>query len=68
MVKKSLTRALANLEDQAGCVAQVFVAFVNPAGGAPLVQKCVSLAAIFVLKDCSHVLLQGIVKGRPHMV
>lgn len=68
MVRKSLTRALANLEDQAGCVTQVLVAYVNPAGGAPLVQKCVFLAAILVFTDCLHILLQGIVKGRPCMV
>ena len=38
-VAGSLTRVLTNLEDQAGCVAQLFVAFVDPLGGPPTVQK-----------------------------
>jgi len=39
MVARSLLRVLSNLEDQAGCVAQVIVASVDPEGGPPSIQK-----------------------------
>ena len=39
LVSKALLRVLSNLEDQAGCVAQLFVASVDPAGGPPVIQK-----------------------------
>ena len=38
-IAKSLTHILANLEDQTGCVAQLFVASVDPAGGSSSIQK-----------------------------
>ena len=38
-VPKSLFRVLKNLEDQAGCVAQLFVAHVDPKTGATSCQK-----------------------------
>ena len=38
-VAKSLLRVLMNLEDQAGCVAQLLVASVNPENGKPVIQK-----------------------------
>lgn len=38
-IVKALNRVLMNLEDQTGCVAQLFVASVDPAGGAPSIQK-----------------------------
>ena len=39
---KALTRILANLEDQTGCVAHLLIASVNPGGGAPQIQKYAS--------------------------
>ena len=48
LVAKSLNRVLANLEDQAGCVAQVLIASVNPGGGAPKVQTYVPLLTIYI--------------------
>lgn len=53
LVAKSLLRVLTNLEDQAGCVAQVLIASVDPAGGSPLIQKYVRLATITT--SSSHV-------------
>ena len=67
MVEKSLLRTLANLEDQTGCVAQVLVASVDPAGGKLSVVKCVFLMAIFDFTAYSYVRLLGFVKGRPRM-
>lgn len=65
MVEKSLLRAIANLEDQAGCVVQVLVGLVDPEGGKMTVRKYVSLAVIFDFTAYSHVPLRGFVKGRP---
>jgi len=47
MIEKSLLRAITNLQDQAGCVVQVLVGFVDPEEGKLLVRKCVSPVAIF---------------------
>ena len=62
LVVKSINRVLTNLEDQTGCVAHVFIASVDPKGGAPSIQKYVSLATICTTYP--HVLLLGFVKGR----
>jgi hypothetical protein len=40
-VAKSLLRVLGNLEDQSGCIAQLFIASVDPKGGNLKVQKYV---------------------------
>jgi len=40
-VPKALLRVLKNLEDQTGCIAQVFIASVNPADGTSSIQKYV---------------------------
>jgi hypothetical protein len=38
-VPKSLLRVLKNLEDQSGCVAQLFIAYVDPQTGTTSCQK-----------------------------
>lgn len=65
MVAKSLLRVLMNLEEQTGCIAQVLVASVDPGGGAPSIQKYVSITTIFIIH--SRTLLQGFVRGRLRM-
>ena len=61
-VAKSLNRVLANLEDQAGCVAQLLIASVDPAGRPPSIQKYVSLVIVRVTYP--HVRFSGFVRGR----
>lgn len=61
-VVKSLNRVLANLEDQAGCVAQLLIASVDPAGGNPSIQKYV-FPVIFRV-TYPHVRFPGFARGR----
>jgi len=47
-VANSVIRALENLEDQAGCVAHLFVASVDPESGVPTLQKYVRSPVIHI--------------------